>query len=178
MQSDIIFGCETNLNIDMKAEQYDIPGYYNKNFAGKLDQIGRGLIVYSKKEEDVHNIETIMRNDVEYGKITISLEAKTLIILFLYRSEKYPLRQFKDDLDDLVKENENETNVIILGDMNTEELLIKGDYVQLVNEPTTREGTRIDQAYVKLEGLHAKGYVLYKCFEESYHHPICVNITI
>ena len=45
MQSDILLGCETNLNIDSKEELYSISGYYDKHFNGKLIlNIGLGWI--------------------------------------------------------------------------------------------------------------------------------------
>ena len=123
------------------------------------------------------SIEEIMRENVEYCKISTSIFGKDIVIIFLYRSKKYLERQFKSDLDMLVSEHENVRNIIILGDSNEEALLIEKGYDQIIMEPTTRERTRIDQAYVKLKDFNAEGLVLYKCFEESYHHPICVCIT-
>ena len=135
--------------------------------------------MYSKEEKHLDETEKIMKDHVEYGKMSLTIENVNVVIIFIYRSEKYPMPRFRNDLAMLIEENEREKNVIILGDMNCEStLILSEDFDQIIKEPTTCEQTRIDQAYVKLEGLHAKGYVLYKCFEESYHHPICVNITI
>jgi hypothetical protein len=77
----------------------------------------------------------------------------------------------------LVEENKNERNVIILGDMNTEDILIQCDYEQLIKNSTTCEGTIIDKIYTRLADFDTEEYVLYKSFEESYHHPILVNLT-
>ena len=176
MEADLLLGCETNLNKDSQHELYDLPGFYSKNFYGKLNQIGRGLIIYSKEESHLQNTEAIMKDHVEYSRIAMTIEQHSLVIIFLYRSEKYPLRQFRNDLDMLVTENEKEKNVIILGDWNNEDRLIDSSYEQLIQEPTTRDRTTIDQAYVKLEHFKVQGLVLYKSFVESTHHPICLNI--
>ena len=49
---------------------------------------------------------------------------------------------------------------------------------QLIDSPTCSgiKGKRIDHAYAAFSDFKATGHVLYKCFVNSYHHPICVNV--
>ena len=58
--------------------------------------------------------------------------------------------------------------------MNTEELLITlPGYKQHIQCQTTSgmHGKRIDQAYARLKDFSADGFVLYKSFSKSHHHP-------
>ena len=177
LEADLLLGCETNLKQHCEVEKFDIPGFYNIQFNGKLSQIGRGLIIYSKEKKHLDNTQSIMKDHVEYGKISLMIENVKVVIIFMYRSEKYPMHQFRSDLAMLIDKNEGEKNVVILGDMNCESnLIFSEDYDQIIDEPTTCELTRIDHAYVKLEDFDANGLVLYKSFVESYHHPICVHL--
>jgi hypothetical protein len=158
MAADILLGAETNLNNKSTPDQYSIPGFQSKPLIGNTQQIGRGLILYSKTAINDNNLQQIMRNDVEYGRYKTSFKGKEIVVLFIYRSEKYSICQFRNHVMHLVDELQGAKNVLIIGDMNTEECLIQSDkYQQIIQSPTTSglHGKIIDQAYVKLTDFHA-----------------------
>jgi hypothetical protein len=181
MAADILLGAETNLNNKSTPDQYNIPGYECKPLIGNTQQIGHGLILYSKIPINDNDVQKIMKDDVEYGRYKTLIKGKEIVVLFIYRSEKYRIGKFKNDLNILVDELKEERNVLIIGDMNTEECLIQSDeYQQIIQSPTTSglHGKIIDQAYVKLTDFLAIGQVLYKSFFKSHHHPICINLQL
>jgi hypothetical protein len=181
MATDILLGAETNLNNKSTPDQYTIPGFQSKLLIGNTQQIGRGLILYSKTPINDNNIQQIMRNDIEFGRYKTSIKGKDIVVIFIYRSERYNISLLRNDLMILVDELQVEKNVLIIGDMNTEECLIQSNKYQQIIQSTTTSGLHgkiIDQAYVKLTDFHATGFVLYKSFIKSHHHPICINLKL
>ena len=181
MEADFLLGAESNLTNESSQEEYNIPGFEALPLIGNTEQIGRGLILYSKKPIDHDNLQKIMKDDVEYGRYQTLINGKSIVIIFIYRSEQYSIRRFRNDLDMLVDELAKEENVLIIGDMNSEEHLItSNEYQQVIQSPTTSgiHGKIIDQAYIKLADFDATGHVLYKSFTKSHHHPICINLQV
>ena len=177
MATDIILGAETNLKHDSSPDQYTLPGFQTKPLIAKTNKIGRGLILYSKTAITENNVKHIMEDDVEFGRFETKIEGNDIIILFIYRSEKYSINLFKNKLQTLIIEHQDKKNVVIMGDMNTEECLLADDYQLIIQSPTTFKMKRkIDHAYVKLTNFIATGHVLYKSFLTSHHHPICINL--
>ena len=91
------------------------------------------------------------------------------------------MAQFKADLNEIIKRVNEAKNVLILGDVNTEQNLIKSpEYIQQIHCQTTTgmNGKIIDHAYTKLTDFVANGHVLYKSFARSHHHPICINLLL
>ena len=84
LEADLLLGCETNLKQDSEAEKFDIQGFYSTQFIGNVSQIGRGLIIYSKAKKNLDQTQAIMKDHVEYGKISLTIENKKIIIIFIY----------------------------------------------------------------------------------------------
>ena len=165
VEADFIFGAETNLNNESSPEQYNIHGFESKPLIRYKEKLGRGLIMYSKQSINHDHLNKIMREDVEFGKYQTMIEGQRMVILFVYRSEQYSIRLFRNDLHQLVDEHSHDKNVLIIGDMNSEEHLIESnEYQQIILSPTTSgvNGKRIDQAYIKSADFTATGHVLYK----------------
>jgi hypothetical protein len=181
METDYLLGAESNLTHESTPDQYNIPGFYSKPLTGNRNIIGRGLIFYSKQAIIQDNLQQNLHDDVEYGQYEAIIERNRLVMIFMYRSQKYNIQKFRHDLNVMVDHLKEEGNILIIGDMNSEENLIDSkEYHQLIKSPTTSglHGRIIDQAYVKLTDFTATGHVLYKSFIKSYHHPICINLQI
>ena len=181
MEANIILGSETNITSETPLDHYTIPGFFSQKFVGPSKKIGRGLILYTKQQISDDSIFSEMKDDAEYVCYREVINEKKIAIVFLYRSAQYPISKFKSDINEIVKEVSQDDNVLILGDMNTDEIIITAPgYEQQIQCPTTSgmHGKTIDQAYTRLKDFTATGHVLYKSFSKSYHHPICINLLL
>ena len=123
--------------------------------------------------------EVEQKENLEIVQYSVNIHGQNLRIIFLYRSNKYSISTFKQNLQKLVQNNEQERNLVIIGDMNEENTVIPDNrFSQLIDGPTTSgiKGKTIDHAYARIADFNVSGHVLYKCFVNSYHHPICVNL--
>ena len=181
MQADIILGSETNINSETPPHHYELPGFNSRKFTGSSRKIGRGLILYTKVKVLNSSVNSLMKEDAEYVRYDLVMNEKIVNIVFLYRSPHYPITNFRSDLNELAEELSLKDNVLIIGDMNTEEIflnLTSSGYEQKIQCQTTSgmDGKKIDQAYTHLKDFEADRHVLYKSFSKSHHHPICINL--
>ena len=177
--ADFILGAETNLDASRNGDYSDIPGYQALRFDSSFGKTGRGLVMYSKIGTALHSIEVDQSENLEIVQFSVNVQSKALRIVFLYRSKQHPVSMLKQNLAGVIDYNEDERNLIIIGDMNTEDSVIDDErFLQQIDGPTTSgiKGNKIDHAYTRLADFDSTGHVLYKCFTNSYHHPICVNL--
>jgi hypothetical protein len=177
----MILGAETNLDSSNAPDDYLLPGFKVHRFDNPSQILGRGLILYSKELIPENKTDSKIFPHIETVKFEVEISNKKLLIMFMYRSQQYPIKYCKEMLLQAVEEFKDIPNVLIMGDMNTtDNILPNCPYNQIISCQTTSGiyGNIIDHAYVKLHDFNAKGHVLYKSFTKSYHHPICVNLNI
>ena len=135
--------------------------------------------MYRKIGTALHSIEVDQSENLEIVQFSVNVQSKAVRIVFLYRSKQHPVSMLKQNLAGVIDYNDDERNLIIIGDMNTEDSVIDDErFLQQIDGPTTSgiKGNKIDHAYTRLADFDSTGHVLYKCFTNSYHHPICVNL--
>ena len=136
--------------------------------------------MYFKPGFEANSIKSNISQHLEMVQFQVYVQNIQVTIIFLYRSQQHPLVLFKDFLYSAILEHKDTRNLIIIGDVNTQDNIIEDcSFKQLIESPTTSgiNGSTIDHAYVKLSDFKGSGHVLYKSFIKSYHHPICLNLT-
>ena len=157
----------------------------SKFFDYRLDhdpaKLGRGLIVYSKR--DIKHINTF-RKDIngrvlEMIELEIPLFDTTLHILNVYVSPNFPSFALKETVQRKAKEYKEDSNVLIMGDFNTgKDLFKEHGYKQVISVSTSadRFGGKLCHAYTKVLDFSITGHCLFKSFTRSTHHPIAVEL--
>ena len=204
MEADILMGAETNLSSTDPDTNYQIAlphvTFYDKRFDDDSIKVGRGLIVYAKKK--IAECETSRSSNgkatMESMAFKVEVLGSKLFIINIYCSPQFPVHSLRKKLSELLASIDQEENVLLMGDFNSEEQVIDDPaYTQLIegkgqmtnnfknpyiacyisgNTTSGMFGGKLCHAYVKGSDYYMVGEVLFKSFTRSTHHPIAVVI--
>ena len=85
----------------------------------------------------------------------------------------------KQELARYVEKHENFSNVLIMGDFNTEaDLMEEYGSIQVIQDSTSAGvfGRKLCHAYARTKDFLITGHILYKSFTRSFHHPILAQL--
>ena len=130
----------------------------------------------------------------EYSFVQIALLSKSkVIIVCIYRLQEVPCKQFCNDLKEFIKKYFDKSDMIIfVGDFNvwidekensnTKKLLkIMNKYClsQLVQEPTHKDGHRVDHVYLNRKKLEVKSNAVVDRYGiNTDHFPIIIELLL
>ncbi|XP_064625952.1 uncharacterized protein LOC135486782 [Lineus longissimus] len=146
-----------------------------------------GVAVYVKENLLSQQLDLGVTN-LEYLALQICKEQTTFLVIVIYRPPSYQSAPFCQVLQRMLQATDSIStdHVVITGDFNEDHLQVntstpvksllqsKG-FIQLIDDPTTTEGTLIDHMYIKTQGNSKPLQFGVLSTYYSYHDPIyCV----
>ena len=111
-----------------------------------------GICLYVKKNLTIFSLKKEMISEKEFFALFISCKILNYNIFGIYFSPKCPTKISESMLDRALNNCNDEGNIILGGDFNQEfdsKILNKNGFINVVNESTTKWGTKIDHIYIK-----------------------------
>ena len=179
-ESDIMFLFETWLEKEQEKASYELESYTSCFLS---DGRGRGIVCYFKSSFNIS--EQIITRDF----CLIAAESEKHICIGIYRSSHGPIKDFVQNLEDIVRREVLKGKIIVIGgDLNicaiskpnnllTQRMMDLG-FTQEVQNPTHNEGGLLDHVYVNLHDPNHRVVSIIHQMPKYYtdHDGICMSM--